>query len=154
MKPLSERTGEDVLQWDKQGHYWYTENGEEWTPNEMLVYATQLEAECDDYRNLYHMAEAKVLSRDSLLEQLSEEQLTQDLAKAEAENEKMADALATAQVFAIELRAERDDLEEHWVNEVKALKKIKRVAKLYLEHGEPELADELDDLLTGESDAS
>lgn len=46
----------------------------------------QLEEDRDEYRNLYHMAEAKVLSRDALLEQLSEEQLTQDLAKAEAEN--------------------------------------------------------------------
>ena len=45
------------------------------------------------YRNLYHMAEAKVLSRDALLEQLSEEQLAQDLAKAESQNAELLEAL-------------------------------------------------------------
>ena len=46
----------------------------------------ELEEERNDYRNQYHMAEAKVSSRDALLEQLSEEQLTKDVAKAEEEN--------------------------------------------------------------------
>ena len=46
----------------------------------------QLEEERNNYRTQYHMAEAKITSRDALLEQLSKEQLTQDLAKAEEEN--------------------------------------------------------------------
>ena len=45
------------------------------------------------YRNLYHMAEAKVLSRDALLEQLSENQLAQDVAKAEAINTELLEDL-------------------------------------------------------------
>ena len=53
----------------------------------MLNEHAKLEAERDDYRTQYHMAEAKITSRDALLEQLSEEQLTQDLAKAEEEND-------------------------------------------------------------------
>jgi len=58
----------------------------------------QLEAERDDYRNQYHMAEAKVLSRDALLEQLSEEQLTKDVAKAEAEIEALREAFSHTHV--------------------------------------------------------
>ena len=69
--------------------------------------SAHLEEEKDEYRILYLMAEAKVLSRDALLEQLSEEQhslsqlgdqptsrlgqtdqqITQDLTQAEEENE-------------------------------------------------------------------
>ena len=46
-----------------------------------------LQADHDEYRNQYHMAEVKVMSRDALLEQLTEEQLTKDVAQLEAENE-------------------------------------------------------------------
>ena len=63
-------------------------NCNEIVPEEIVRgYLIQLKVDRDEYRNLYHMAEAKVLSRDALLEQLTEEQLTQDLAKAEEENE-------------------------------------------------------------------
>ena len=72
-----------------------------WDDPELLVgwfYDTadevaQLEAERDGYRTQYHMAEVKVLSRDALLEQLSEEQLTKDVAQLEEENAALLEAL-------------------------------------------------------------
>ncbi len=70
---------------------WHPEQGT--NMQDMLVHKViGLEADRDDYRNQYHMAEAKIMSRDALLEQLSEEQLTQDVAKAEEKNEALREA--------------------------------------------------------------
>ena len=85
MKPLSERILTRPIYYLEAGRE--DEIGGYTILVSELDEVVQLEAERDDYRNQYHMAEAKVLSRDALLEQLSEEQLTQDVAKAEAENE-------------------------------------------------------------------
>lgn len=72
-KPLSKRTGDDVLQWDKQGHYWYTENGEEWSPNEMLVYATQFESQIEAMRDFMALLYLGIREgRDEAFEKLDE----------------------------------------------------------------------------------
>ncbi len=76
--------------------------------------AAKLEADLEERTKQFHLAETKVMSREAIIEQLSETELAKDVTRLEAENE--------------------------------ALIEIKRVAKLYLEYGEPELADELDAL--------
>ena len=75
----------------------------------------------------------------SVLKDNPKDEWADEVAKLEAENEDIKKK-ATDKIYSLELENE-------------ALLKIKRAAKLYLEHGEPELADELDALLTGDQDA-
>ena len=46
----------------------------------------ELEAELKIWHDRAHMAEVKVMSREQIIEQLSETELAKDVAKAEAEN--------------------------------------------------------------------
>jgi len=77
--------------------YWFeqTDDGTGKTigPEEVLDIGCQLEAEKDEWRNRAHMAEAKVMSRDTIIEQLGETALAKDVAKAEAENEALGAAV-------------------------------------------------------------
>lgn len=47
----------------------------------------QLEADRDEYRNLYHLGEAKIMSREAIIESLSETELAKDVTRLEAKNE-------------------------------------------------------------------
>ena len=93
MSEMSQEYDGQAWMWDRDGAYWYSKDGDELTPWDVFAtmcandaHIDQLEAERDECNNRYHMAEAKVLSRDALLKQLSETQLAQDVTKAEAEN--------------------------------------------------------------------
>lgn len=80
--------------------------------HESDVKVAKLEADLEERAKQFHLAKAKVMSREAIIEQLSETELAKDVTRLEG-----------------------------------VLEKIKRAAMLYLEHGEPELADELEALL-------
>ena len=50
MPPLNDL----YMAWDVKGGYWYSPNGKEITPQEMMEYAIQLESVADAARHLIH----------------------------------------------------------------------------------------------------
>ena len=49
----------------------------------------QLEAELEERTHQYHLAHAKILSREAIIDQLSESELAKDVTQLEAENERL-----------------------------------------------------------------
>ncbi len=53
----------------------------------------KLEVGRDEYRNLYHLGEAKISSREAIIESLSETELAKDVTRLEAENEALREGI-------------------------------------------------------------
>ena len=72
----------------------------------------QLEADRDEYRNLYHMAEAKISSREAIIESLSETELAKDVTSLEAELEmyERDETFGTLAIQMVKLEAEIEAL--------------------------------------------
>ncbi len=57
---------------------------------------TQLEADLEERTKQFHLAEVKVMSREAIIEQLSDSELAKDVTRLEGENEAMFRLLAYA----------------------------------------------------------
>ncbi len=123
-----------------------TECGKRFNASEvfaMLNEHAQLEADCQRYRiekglfeaeleertQQYHLAHAKILSREAIIEQLSESELAKDVIKLEAENERLWEMLQRASHF-VELSiiesAPAWDRDSPFQKEIDALKEGER----------------------------
>ena len=102
---------------------------EEWTGLELLTFEWD-----EPFWILRDLPPVVIQTRKSIIDLL-----TRELAQLEMELDNTVEISEAKNEDLNNLRAENE-----------ALLKIKSAAKLYLEHGEPELADELDALLTAE----
>ena len=69
MPPLNDL----YMRWDENGGYWYSPNGKQITPQEMMAYAAQLEARVDRWIRIAHnIADRNGELEESLREEKSE----------------------------------------------------------------------------------